>query len=57
MEGNLSIELLFTFFISSQVYSAVKKSTKQAASVFVLERALLDRFDKSSFEITSCRQV
>ena len=57
MEGNLSIELLFTFFISSQVYSAVKKSTKQAASVFVLERGLLDRFDKSSFEITSCRQV
>ena len=35
---------------TSQVYSAVKKSTKQAASVFVLERALLDRFDKLSFE-------
>ena len=36
--------------ICSKVYSAVKKSTKQAASVFVLERALLDRFDKLSFE-------
>ena len=32
--------------ICLQVYSAVKKSTKQAASVFVLERALLDRLDQ-----------
>ena len=34
-----------------QIYSAVKKSTKQAASVFVLERALLDRFEKGEREL------
>ena len=34
-----------------QIYSAVKKSTKQAASVFVLERALLDRFEKGDREL------
>jgi len=34
-----------------KVYSAVKKSTRQPASVFVLERALLDRFEKSDREV------
>jgi len=34
-----------------KIYSAVKKSTKQAASVFVLERALLDRFEKGDREL------
>ena len=29
----------------------MKKSTKQAASVFVLERALLDRFEKGEKEL------
>ena len=29
-----------------KVYSAIKKSTRQPASVFVLERAQLDKFDR-----------
>ena len=34
-----------------KVYSGVKKSTRQAASIFVLERAVLDRFDKQERDI------
>ena len=33
-----------------KVYSGYKKTTRQAASVFVLERAALDRFDRQDKE-------
>ena len=33
-----------------KVYSGYKKTTKQSASVFVLERASLDRFDRQDRE-------
>ena len=32
--------------LSWKVYSAVKKSTRQPASVFVLEKSQLDQYDK-----------
>ena len=52
MEGCLrSILWLLLTYLLWQIYSAVKKSTKQAASVFVLERALLDRFEKGDREL------
>jgi len=34
-----------------KIYSGVKKSTRQPASVFVLERSMLDRFDKQEKDI------
>jgi len=34
-----------------KIYSGVKKSTRQPASVFVFERAMLDRFDKQEKDI------
>ena len=52
MEGCLrNILWLLLTYLLWQIYSAVKKSTKQAASVFVLERALLDRFEKGDREL------
>ena len=33
-----------------KIYSGYKKTTKQSASVFVLERAVLDRFDRQDKE-------
>ena len=34
-----------------KVYSGVKKSTRQPASIFVFERTMLDRFDKQEKDI------
>ena len=34
-----------------KVYSGVKKSTRQPASIFVLEKVVLDRFDKQEKDI------
>ena len=34
-----------------KVYSGVKKSTRQPASIFVFERVMLDRFDKQEKDI------
>ena len=52
MEGcRQNILWLLLTYLLWQIYSAVKKSTKQAASVFVLERALLDRFEKGEREL------
>jgi len=34
-----------------KVYSGLKKSTRQPASIFVFEKAMLDRFDKQEKDI------
>jgi len=49
--NNLSLTFISFLGLMWKVYSGFKKSTKQPAAIFVLEKRALDRFDRQDREL------